>query len=259
MTLEDSLAAAVEITRQAGQIALTHFRQSALSFKGDGSEVTNADIAVDRFFKERIAQLFPLDSYGSEEIAAVTSDLFTKGRTWVVDPIDGTRAFAQGLPTWSLSVALFEETAPVLGIVYLPTTGDIYTAIRSGGAFLAERRLMPAAAATKRHGFLVPSNFHRRYECSYPGKVRGFASTSAHLAFTASGAAAGALIYDICLWDIAAGALLIKEAGLALEHLDDGSPVELSDYFGGARIKKPLLAGAPETLAEMRKHLHSRH
>jgi myo-inositol-1(or 4)-monophosphatase len=92
-------------------------------FKGPGQIVTAADLEIDRLLHENLTGAFPDDGWLSEERADDRARLYRQ-RVWMVDPIDGTRAFANGLPEFAISVALLRADAPVLGVVFNPATGD---------------------------------------------------------------------------------------------------------------------------------------
>ena len=126
--LRSAMAAACEL-------ALSHFRTGGEHwFKGPGQVVTAADVEVDRLLYETLIGAFPGDAWLSEERADDGARL-RRGRVWVVDPIDGTRAFASGLPEFAISVALLVDGIPVLGVVANPATGERFEAERSCGAW----------------------------------------------------------------------------------------------------------------------------
>ena len=107
----------------ASDVALSHFRAGGEHwFKGPGQVVTAADVEIDRLLHERLIGAFPEDAWLSEERADDRARL-QRRRVWVVDPIDGTRAFASGLPEFAISVALLVDGVPVLGVVANPATG----------------------------------------------------------------------------------------------------------------------------------------
>ena len=134
-----SLLPALKATvREAGAIALRAFRPGAettarLWYKDRGSPVTETDVAVDAFLKVRLSETLPEAGWLSEETAD-NPDRLERRFVWIVDPIDGTRAFMSGHPDWSISLALLAERRPVLGIVFAPAHGRLYEASLGGGA-----------------------------------------------------------------------------------------------------------------------------
>ena len=124
--------------REAGRLAFDLFRPGAKTAaktwsKAGGSPVTEADIGVDTFLNVRLSALLPDVAWLSEETVDDTLRL-SRRFVWVVDPIDGTRAFMSGSPDWAVCVALLDEGRPVLGVVHAPAGATTYTAISGGGA-----------------------------------------------------------------------------------------------------------------------------
>jgi myo-inositol-1(or 4)-monophosphatase len=138
----DLLPAVRDSCIEAGEIALALFRPGAKTAartwsKSGGSPVTEADIGVDTFLRIRLSVLLPEAAWLSEE---TVDDALRLSRrfVWVVDPIDGTRAFMSGSPDWAVCVALLDEGVPILGVVHAPACHATYTALlRGGGAFSA--------------------------------------------------------------------------------------------------------------------------
>jgi myo-inositol-1(or 4)-monophosphatase len=125
----------------AGRLALHDFSaRGAHWFKGPGQIVTAADLEIDRLLHEDLTGAFPDDGWLSEERADDRARLYRQ-RVWMVDPIDGTRAFANGLPEFAISVALLHTDAPVLGVVFNPATGECFEAERGCGAWCGGARL----------------------------------------------------------------------------------------------------------------------
>ena len=134
----DLMKTAGESCLEAGAIALDLFRPGASTAartwsKSGGSPVTEADIGVDTFLRVRLSALLPEAAWLSEETVDDAQRL-SRRFVWVVDPIDGTRAYMSGSPDWAVCVALLDEGSPVLGIVHAPACGATYTAIAGSGA-----------------------------------------------------------------------------------------------------------------------------
>ena len=130
-SFKEELAA---IVREAGAIAETTFRGTFKHWtKGAGSPVTEADIAIDRFLRERLTRLAPDAGWLSEETEDGSARL-SAPRLWIVDPIDGTRAFVAGRTDWCVSVALVENGRPVAAAVFAPIEDGLYLAIAGEGA-----------------------------------------------------------------------------------------------------------------------------
>ena len=131
---DEILAAAIEIARTAGAVAAERFRTgSPISRKADGTEVTSADVEVERLIRRLVGQRFPGDQVYGEEGGGATSA--RAGRRWIIDPINGTTLFARQLPGFDLLLAVEEDGEPAVGVVHYPVTGVTYFAARGGGAW----------------------------------------------------------------------------------------------------------------------------
>ncbi|MGH6918416.1 MAG: inositol monophosphatase family protein, partial [Geminicoccaceae bacterium] len=139
------LEADLDLTREAavaaGELALSHFGAGRRSwYKGPGQVVTEADLAVDALLHDVLRDARPAYGWLSEE--RVDDRSRTRcARAWVVDPIDGTRAFADGVPQFAISVALVERGEPLVGVVLNPATDECFATRRGGGASLNGQRL----------------------------------------------------------------------------------------------------------------------
>ncbi len=129
------LAFARDIVRQAGEFTLRYFRSTDLTVddKSDGSPVTAADRGAEQLLRELIAERFPDDTIQGEEFE---DRVGTSGRTWIIDPIDGTKAFTRGVVTYTNLLYLEDETGPAVGIINIPALGEMVSAGRGLGAYL---------------------------------------------------------------------------------------------------------------------------
>jgi len=196
--------------------------------KPDDSPVTSADHAVNDILKDRLLGHFPHDGWLSEETPDTESRL-TASRVWVIDPIDGTKAFIRHEPEYCISVALIEGTQPVLAAILNPSTGELYTAIRGQGLFLNGA---PAAPQGKEAGqrlaiALSPWELHMgRFRSIEPHMTsRPMRSIAWALALAARGTIHGVITFEPeNEWDVAAGALLLEAAG-GSAHDGAGQPL----------------------------------
>jgi len=216
------LAAAVRnAARRAGALALPYFREgrqtaARLWYKGQCSPVTEADIALDTFLKDHLTGLFPEAGWLSEETADDPSRL-ERRHVWVVDPIDGTRAFASGHPDWAVSIALVKDGLPVLGVLHAPIHDRLYEAVLGGGAWCNEDKLqLPEAAASALPRVAGPKPLVDRFE-RRTGPVERLPkvpSLALRLARVAEGSIdVGLVSHNSQDWDIAAADLILREAG----------------------------------------------
>jgi len=143
--LQKELDTGRSIARRAGEIALRYFRTGlAFEAKSDDSPVTRADRECEQFIARELAQSFPGDGLMGEEGASKES---VNGRRWIIDPIDGTRDFVRGGPTWSILIGLEQDGEVVAGFAGMPALGDLYSASRGGGAFVNDEQIHASSIA----------------------------------------------------------------------------------------------------------------
>ncbi len=228
-----SLAEAVrDAARRAGAMALPYFRageQTAarLWYKGQSSPVTEADIALDTFLKDHLTGLLPEAGWLSEETADDPARL-ERSHVWVVDPIDGTRAFASGHPDWAVSIALVQEGSPVLGVLHAPAHDRLYEAVLGGGARCnGESLRLPAMEASAPIRVAGPKPLVDRFESGFGSieRLPKVPSLALRLARVAEGSIdVGLVSHNSQDWDIAAADLILHEAGGLLTDLSGGPP-----------------------------------
>jgi myo-inositol-1(or 4)-monophosphatase len=216
-----------ECVREAGALALSMFQVPIKSWTKDGSSpVSEADIAVDKLLRERL--MGEDDGFGwlSEESVDDPARLSAR-HVWIVDPIDGTRAYLAGLPDWCVSAALVERERPVAACLYAPATDEFFTAISGQGATRNGAAIATADAATLAHARVAgPKSFLDKLAAVVPTltimpRVRSLALRLARVAHGACDIAiAGDNSHD---WDLAAADLLVHEAGGALTDLGGGA------------------------------------
>jgi myo-inositol-1(or 4)-monophosphatase len=237
--LRDELAA---IVREAGALAASTFRGTYNSWtKGGGSPVSDADIAVDNFLRARLPRLVP-GGWLSEETEDNDARLGAT-KLWIVDPIDGTRAYLAGRTDWAVSIALVEDGRPVAGAVFAPMEDGLYLAIAGQGA---TRDGLPIAAskdaAFEQARVAGPKPMIERLAKAEPGivaepKVHSLALRIARIATGRLDVAfAGSDSHD---WDLAAADLLVHEAGGALTTFT-GQPL----IYNRAEAKHAALVAA---------------
>jgi myo-inositol-1(or 4)-monophosphatase len=216
--LEADLRLAREAAAAAGALALEHFRAAPKSwYKGPGQVVTDADLAVDNLLHEALRAARPDYGWLSEERVDDCSRARCT-RVWIVDPIDGTRAFAEGVPQFAISVAMVEGGSPLVGVVLNPATGECFEACRGGGASMNGQRLTVSGCTELAGAALLSSRTEmkrRHWPTIIPeATFTTIGSLAYKLALIASGRFDGLVSlrpnHD---WDIAAAQLLVREAG----------------------------------------------
>jgi myo-inositol-1(or 4)-monophosphatase len=219
------LATAIEAVMKAGEIQMSYVESGFhVSHKGAIDLVTEADVAVETMFRRMIAERFPEHTILAEEFG---EDASTRGAShcWVFDPIDGTNNYAHGLPIFCSSLALEIDGRAEIGAIYDPTRKELFVAERGGGALLNGKPIRVSDSATLVESMLVtgfPYDVHTRIPeivglfGEFVGRaraVRRLGSAALDLCYIASGRMDGFWEQDLKPWDIAAGMLIVEEAG----------------------------------------------
>jgi myo-inositol-1(or 4)-monophosphatase len=249
MIAEGDLDLLVGAAREAGALALTYFGRDPRSWaKGATSIVSEADFAVDLMLAERLRPARPDYGWLSEETAD-GPDRLARRRVFVVDPIDGTRAFLSARKEWCVSLAIVEAGRPIAAALYAPVIGALFRGIAGSGADLNGsplrigdcRRLAGARLAGPRR-FARPVAEAAGIALT---AVRFVPSLAYRIALVASGevdiAISGPDAHD---WDIAAADLFVHEAGGVFAGLDGEAP-----RYNLAEITHPVLVAAPAAVA----------
>jgi myo-inositol-1(or 4)-monophosphatase len=221
-----------EAAREAGLIAQGYFRpgektSARIWSKDGGSPVTEADVSVDAFLKIRLSQLLPEAAWLSEETADNDQRLGAR-LVWIVDPIDGTRAFLSGHRDWSVAIALLLDDAPVLGVVHAPALDTLYEAQAGAGALANGAAITVSPASDlRRAGISGPQPMidamMRRVGGMTP--LAKVPSLALRLARVAAGDIDVALVSRNARdWDLAAADLILREAGGAVTDMTGRDP-----------------------------------
>jgi myo-inositol-1(or 4)-monophosphatase len=218
------LTTAIEAVVRAGDFMMSRLGGDLhIGKKGTIDLVTEVDVAIETLFRQMIAERFPEHAVLGEEMGG--SALSPAGPCWVFDPIDGTTNFAHGLPIFCSSLALEIDGEAQVGAVYDPSRKELFTAERGVGAFLNGNPIRVSAAATLVDAMLVtgfPYDVHTRVDeivglfAAFVGQaraVRRLGSAAIDLCYVAAGRMDGFWERDLKPWDIAAGALIVSEAG----------------------------------------------
>lgn len=193
--------------------------------KSPGNPVCDADLAVDAFLKRELMALLPSAGWLSEETVDHPERL-ERGLCWLVDPIDGTRDFIRGRPGWSVSVALVSEGRPLLGILSAPARGEYWSAIAGQGA-TRNGLVLAASSRTELVGARVPADGLPRVDSDL---VTVDKPNSIALRIAMVGADEADLLATLRWgfeWDIAAAALIAREAGAAVSDAF-GKPISFN-------------------------------
>lgn len=222
MTIE--LAVLEQIVREAGNIAMQHFNDLdnvGVNRKSSRDLVTDADVAVELYLKQVLAKAYPEYGFWGEE-SGQTDDQTNR---WIVDPIDGTHSFTKGQYFWSISVALEIDDVLIAGSVYAPALDDLYIAAKGKGAMKNGQKItvssetslddsMIATGFACLRSYLDDNNLARfaRIAQKTTGQRR-FGSAAMDLCLVADGQVDAFWEQELNLYDVAAGALIVMEAG----------------------------------------------
>ncbi|MBL8579432.1 MAG: 3'(2'),5'-bisphosphate nucleotidase CysQ [Mesorhizobium sp.] len=248
--LAADLALLKEATREAGKIAMRYFRQNPeVWLKGGSSPVSEADYAADKFLRETLLAARPDYGWLSEETADDAARLKAR-RTFIIDPIDGTRGFLDGRREWCVSAAVTEGGRPLVGVLECPAKNETYLAKANGGAFrdgkplrIGAPRSPPVVGGPVSMINAMPPALRDRVK-----RAEYIPSLAYRIAMVADGRLDATFIKPNSQdWDLAAADLILHEAGGAI--LDDGG---VSPTYGGRETVHGLLvAGSGELLAAM--------
>lgn len=251
------LASVTAIAREAGKIILSHQNAAVHQKEGHFNFVTDADVAVQSFLKESLLALLSEARFFAEE---QENSPLTDAPTFVVDPIDGTLNFMRRRNCSAISIALLKDKIPILGVVYNPFTEEMFTAEKEKGACLNGKKIAVSAypfenamvafgtspydAELSRRTMSIAASFLRD-----AGDLRRSGSAALDLCDVACGRAD--IFFEMRLrpWDVAAGALIVQEAGGVFRSLGHDKPF-FDDACGVLACNQACAGKALSTLRE---------
>ncbi|HEX2714436.1 MAG TPA: inositol monophosphatase family protein [Candidatus Acidoferrales bacterium] len=249
--MREFLEVAREAAREAGSILLAEFdRPQRIGYKGEVDLVTDADRRSEEAIVARLRSSFPKHAILAEESGGHDSAVggAASRYCWYVDPLDGTTNFAHGYPCFAISIGLSEGDDLLVGVVYNPISGELFTAAKDEGAFLDHKKIQVSTVESLATSLLAtgfPSvkraknpNMHYYWDFTLRSHgVRRDGSAALDLTALACGRFDGFWEFGLKPWDTAAGVLLVREAG--------GTA---TDFAG-----RPYKLGGPELLASNRR------
>jgi myo-inositol-1(or 4)-monophosphatase len=231
-----ALKAARGLKRDFGEV-----EQLQVSVKGPGDFVSTADLKAERVLREELAKARPGFGFLMEESGEI------KGRDerhrWIVDPLDGTTNFLHGIPHFAISIGLEEDGEIVAGLIYHPIADEIYWAEKGRGAYLNDRRLRVSARRNLEESLIgtgIPfrgHGDHPRYLATLAAVMRATSGVrrigvaSLDLAYVAAGRFDGFWELGLKPWDMAAGIVLVREAGGSVAGLSEGNVMDSGDII----------------------------
>lgn len=243
VNIAELFAFALDSIREMGAEALKFFEKAHHAVTHfDQALITQAELHLIESFQGRMKKHYPSHMiYGLGNLGdGYTHD--DKRYLWVFDPLDGVDNFQSGIPIWGLSLALYENFWPVLGLFYMPATNDLFRAAAGEKAYWNDHPIQISNRDTisQESLLLTFSRFHQYYDCRFPGKIRDFGSIGAHACYVAMGRADAALTARESFKDLAAVRVILEGAGGKLLNFD-GTDFYLGDYIDGQRIEQHLL------------------
>ncbi|MGI9271855.1 MAG: inositol monophosphatase family protein [Woeseiaceae bacterium] len=248
-TIDERYDFACSTIKDAGALALDYFKRfETLEIKSKGVQdmASEADVETQKLLEASLMNAFPGDAFLGEEDPESFVPNPEKG-TWIIDPVDGTQPFVNGIPSWCVSIAYVEGTTFKIGVVFDPVNDELFAAKAGEGATL-NGRTINASAATELEEGLVSVGFSNRVSpddtlgpltrlVNRKGMYHRSGSGALSLAYVAAGRLIGYFEPHMNSWDFAASALIIKEAG---GEINDCLPNDESLIKGGL-----VLAAAP--------------
>lgn len=226
------LQAAIEIAREAGAVLMEHFQHVRAESKGEFDLITEADRASERLIVRRLQERFPTHGIVAEEGSGHES---ASEFRWYVDPLDGTTNFAHSFPMFNVTLALEQAGELIAGVIFDPFHDELFQAARGEGAFLNGKRIKVSRTPNLESSLLAtgfPSrkrhrnvNVHFFYELAMiTHGIRRPGSAALDLAYVACGRLDGFWEFGLNPWDMAAGLLIVREAGGRTSDMKGGPP-----------------------------------
>ncbi|MFQ6610107.1 MAG: 3'(2'),5'-bisphosphate nucleotidase CysQ [Fidelibacterota bacterium] len=247
--MENELKIAKLACKQAGE-EIKRFYKGKYSIKDKSyhNPVTDADHAANQTIREIIYNEFPNDGWLSEETVD-SRDRLEKSRVWIIDPLDGTKEFIEGVPNFTISIGLVENGSPVMGVLFNPVTEELFTAYSGNGAFYNNVQVKCSNMTDLQTAVIVISRSETKRGLwkgteSWFQEQAHIGSVAYKLGLTA------ARKYNVFAtlrpkneWDVCAGEIILREAGGVLINLSDGTTREYNQR--NTLIQPGLIGGNP--------------
>jgi len=252
------LELAVDIAIQTGKLLQEYIQKGNLqaTLKTDHTLVTEADQAADRLIQEMISREFPDDQILSEEGNTIFPHC---QHVWVIDPLDGTVNFSQGLNYWGVSIAHLVDGYPQTAALYFPETEELFSGVKGHGAELNGVSLQVSEKSSDAFFpiFVHCSRMDLRYKVTLPYKKRSLGAAAYHLCLVSKNSAILAFESSPKIWDYAGAWLIVSEAGGVIESLGEKGPFPAQAGADYQEISFSIIAAASdEILAEAKKNIN---
>ena len=228
--MKNELKSSIEAARGAGSIIMQYYKSKyEIRDKSYHNPVTTADNAADKYLRETLTKKYPNYGWLSEETVD-SAERLRHSRAWVVDPLDGTKEFIEGVDHFVVSIGLVEDGEPIVGVLYNPASDELFTATRGGGAFLDGVKLSCSIEYDFKKMVILNSRSETRNELWTPfandfKEQRAIGSVAYKLGLTSAAKAdIFASLRPKNEWDVCAGHCIVREAGGEMVTLS-GEPV----------------------------------
>jgi myo-inositol-1(or 4)-monophosphatase len=237
-SISPNLNIMIKASEKASKILIRDFGEIEnlqVSKKGPTDFVTNSDLKTEKIIIEELKKAKPNYSILSEENG--TENNRDKDNTWIIDPIDGTVNFLHGIPHFAISIALRSKNELISGLIYDPIKNEMFYAEKNNGAFFNNQRIR----VSKKNNLddCLFCTGERNFETDIPFRKSGCAALD--MAYVASGRYDGYFQNNLNLWDIAAGIVLVKEAGGVINEIDLSINKNIKIIASSANINAKLL------------------
>jgi len=252
--LQHTLNEVVKIAKRAGAFIRhegEHFDRSKIEEKGLNNLVSYVDMEAEKMIVQTLKFTLPGAGFITEE---GTETEKAEEYNWVVDPLDGTTNFMHGLPPYSVSIALLQNDMPVLGVVYVINSDECFHAYKGGGSFCDRKQISVSGVKEFSEGLYITGIPYTAFEkldqfwdifghfTKKSHGIRRLGSAAADLAYVACGRSEGFFEHGLNPWDVAAGALLVTEAGGIVTDYKGGEDyIFANEIIAGTHVQPDML------------------
>jgi myo-inositol-1(or 4)-monophosphatase len=238
-SISANLNVMIKASEKASKVLIRDFgeiEKLQVSKKGPSDFVTNSDIKAEKIIIEELKKARPNYSIISEENG--TENNKDKNNTWIIDPIDGTINFLHGIPHFAISIALKSNDEIISGLIFDPIKNEIFFAEKENGAFFNNRRIR-VSKKNEINNCLFATGGETKQELDLPYRKSGCAALD--MAYLAAGRYDGYFQHNLNLWDIAAGIIIVNEAGGVLNEIDLNNNKNIKIIASSPDINSKLL------------------
>ena len=237
-TISPHLNIMIKASEKASKVLIRDFgeiEKLQVSKKGPSDFVTNSDLKTEKIIIEELKKAKPNYSILSEEKGTEKNK---DKKTWIIDPIDGTINFLHGIPHFAISIALQDNKEIIAGLIYDPIKDEMFYAEKNNGAFFNNQRIRVSKRNNLSECLFVTSG---RIESNYDFSFRKSGSAALDLAYVAAGRFDGYFQKSLNIWDIAAGIIILKEAGGLTNQLDISKSTDIKIIASNSNINAKFL------------------